>query len=68
MTSEVLDFDCCICGIYDYGYGNNPDPIKKYGRCCDECNADQVVPARLELIKIMKQYGKDEKYIHSNEE
>ena len=65
MTNK---FKCCICGINDQGYGNNPDPIKKQGKCCDECNADQVIPARLELTKIMMQYGKNEKHIHSNEE
>jgi hypothetical protein len=54
--------------VTEYGYGNNPDPIKKKGRCCDECNADQVLPARFELFKIMKKYGKNEKHIHSDEE
>ena len=29
---------CCICKKTFIGYGNNPDPIKKRGRCCDECN------------------------------
>ena len=63
-----IKFNCCLCGIISAGYGNNPQPIKKEGRCCDECNADQVLPARLELIKIKAKYGKDEKHIHSNEE
>ncbi len=27
MTGKL--YECCICGITDHGYGNNPDPIKK---------------------------------------
>ena len=38
---------CCICGKLFYGYGNNPEPIRKVGRCCDECNQSLVIPARL---------------------
>ena len=65
MTGKL--YECCICGITDHGYGNNPDHIKKEGKCCDECNADQVVPARLELYKIMKQYGNNERNIPRND-
>ena len=39
---------CCICGKKFNGYGNNPDPVKKEGRCCDDCNSTKVIPARLE--------------------
>ncbi|MGM9543570.1 MAG: hypothetical protein ACI3T9_01170 [Romboutsia timonensis] len=39
---------CCICGKEFIGYGNNPDPVKKEGRCCDDCNSTKVIPARLE--------------------
>lgn len=38
---------CCICGRKFKGYGNNPVPLKTYGRCCDECNA-LAIKARLE--------------------
>ena len=62
-----IKFNCCLCGIISAGYGNNPQPIKKEGRCCDECNADQVLPARFELLKIMKKYGKDEKHLYNDE-
>jgi len=40
---------CCFCGsAYDF-YGNNPDPVdtRKGARCCDACNANIVIPARL---------------------
>lgn len=42
---------CCICGKEFTGYGNNPDPVKSEGQCCDECNASVVIPARLKLLK-----------------
>lgn len=39
---------CCICGnpILDK-FGNNPYPVKAEGRCCDECNWEYVIPARI---------------------
>lgn len=39
--------ECCICGKEFTGYGNNPWPVMKDGKCCDECNFDTVLPARL---------------------
>ena len=39
----------CICGKEFTGFGNNPWPIRQSGECCDECNADKVVPARILL-------------------
>lgn len=42
---------CCICGkkLPIGNYGNNPEPIKPYsaGTCCDDCNREKVIPARL---------------------
>lgn len=29
------------------GYGHNPAPLADDGRCCNTCNDDQVIPARL---------------------
>ena len=40
--------ECCICGKEFTGYGNNPWPIMKDGQCCDECNFEIVLPARLQ--------------------
>lgn len=41
-------FTCCICGDTISGqWGNNPWPIKPEGKCCDECNWQQVILARL---------------------
>jgi hypothetical protein len=37
---------CSICGKPYHGYGNNAQPVNN-GRCCDECNEDWVILARL---------------------
>lgn len=50
---------CCICNGYIkplkdnkgkvvWDQGNNAYPVK-VGRCCDDCNWNQVIPARLKL-------------------
>lgn len=39
---------CCICNKVIKGYGHNAEPVKD-GICCDKCNADQVLPARIIL-------------------
>lgn len=46
---------CCICGKEFEGYGNNPYPIghdvySEEDRCCDKCNLDYVIPARIALL------------------
>lgn len=38
---------CCICGKRFKGYGNNPEPVKWEGKCCDECNHKVVIPTRI---------------------
>lgn len=42
---------CCICGETFTGYGNNPQPYKEKGRCCDSCNMHFVIPARIDTIR-----------------
>ena len=42
---------CCICGEPIEGHGNNPSPAKAEGACCDKCNAEVVIPARIEKMK-----------------
>ena len=39
---------CCLCGEEFEGYGNDPAPLKDSGECCGRCNAEKVIPARLE--------------------
>ena len=42
---------CCICGKEIKGYGNNPEPIDTSDKkCCDDCNSNYVIPARIKLI------------------
>lgn len=38
---------CCFCGKEIVGWGNNPYPASKEGRCCDECNVRIVIPIRI---------------------
>lgn len=47
LTEDRQKYVCCICGEPNEGYGNNPDPYKTTGRCCDACNLKFVIPARL---------------------
>ena len=44
---KEVEYTCCICGEKFEGYGNNPAPYKKSGKCCDACNRKFVIPARL---------------------
>ena len=53
-NEEDTIFKCCICKKIEKGYGNNPDPIKKEGRCCERCNTIKVIPARLESLSTIK--------------
>ena len=46
---------CCICGRSFLGYGHNPNPYRKEGQCCADCNREFVIPARLKLLKEKKE-------------
>ena len=53
MESTSNKQTCCICGKEFTGYGNNPEPIVPYAsgkRRCDDCNANVVIPKRIELL------------------
>ena len=55
QKSNALNFKCSVCNKLTVGkYGNNPAPIQTYERtdeqysyCCDKCNYEIVVPARV---------------------
>ena len=51
VWNDVVNKTCCICGKEFIGYGNNPSPVKEEGRCCDECNANVVIPTRIAQLK-----------------
>jgi len=38
---------CIICKEDFVGYGHNPEPLKKTGRACDDCNSRFVIRARI---------------------
>jgi hypothetical protein len=42
---------CVLCKQHFTGYGNNPDPLAQgKGECCDICNTNQVIPARIKMM------------------
>lgn len=46
---------CCICGKEIYGpHCNNPSPYMSTGVCCDACNMNFVIPARLDALKTIE--------------
>ena len=45
-----METKCCICGKEIIGFGNNPWPVKDSGCCCDECNSESVIQARIEML------------------
>jgi hypothetical protein len=43
---------CSLCGNPYTGFGNNPEPLRPYEqRCCNYCNQNVVIPARLKRMK-----------------
>ena len=44
---------CSICSNEIKGYGNNSEPVIE-GVCCDKCNFETIIPARLKKIKLFK--------------
>tara|TARA_R100001443_G_scaffold7067_1_gene16220 strand:+ start:2136 stop:2339 length:204 start_codon:yes stop_codon:yes gene_type:complete len=58
--TQLEDVRCCICSKYIeplrnakgeivWEYGHNADPVKE-GRCCEQCNFEAVLPARMEQL------------------
>lgn len=47
-----MEYVCCICGGWFEGWGNNPWPIVNNDDaiCCDKCNAEKVIPERINLM------------------
>lgn len=44
-----MENKCVLCPNQITGYGNNPQPWKDDGLCCDSCNLKKVIPARFFL-------------------
>lgn len=62
---NIFKKKCSICGKKYDGYGNNARPVND-GKCCDYCNANVVIPARIyqwkeditsEVIEKLKKEG-----------
>jgi hypothetical protein len=56
MRPQIIDnvggIKCCICKHPiplngTWAFGNNAWPVVASGRCCDDCNAQVVLPARI---------------------
>jgi hypothetical protein len=52
---------CTICGRPYTRFGNNAEPIN-HGRCCDDCNRDIILPARISRI----QQGRDPRQVETD--
>lgn len=48
---------CSICKGNYVGYGNNAYPVND-GRCCDECNREVVIQARIRAMYAKKEESK----------
>ena len=47
-----MEYTCCLCGRLKNDYGNNPAPLKPNNlKCCDDCNENIVIPARVQAFK-----------------
>ena len=61
IVHEFASFEpagcCCLCGEPYTNFGNNPWPLieGEDARCCDDCNATEVIPARLQLWALEQQ-------------
>lgn len=52
-----LENACCFC-LEDFGlHGNDPWPLQEEGRCCDVCNRNLVIKARIQ--KYLEETQKD---------
>jgi len=59
---------CDICEGIMTNYGHNAAPITN-GKCCDRCNIDTVIPARLEsVVKIVPDISEEQKKIELEKE
>ena len=52
---------CCFCGKPFDLYGNSPDPVdmRKNARCCDSCDTNIVIPARIGYVEALREGGDD---------
>lgn len=60
--AESLKYTCCFCGKGFTGWGNDPWPVKdnRDNLCCDTCNMEVVIPARMNMLLNRGNNGKTE--------
>ena len=53
------EFICCICGKKVREWGNNPYPVvaDEGLKCCDKCDMEVVLPARIRQMNESVQRG-----------
>ena len=65
MKNKIEKTKCYVCKTNEFeGMGHNPYPIVqteffKRARCCDTCNDEKVIPARILEKHYQDQYGID---------
>ena len=54
MKMKKRQYTCKLCGIIIRGYGSNGigHALTKGGVCCDQCNLEKVLPARMRGIHL----------------
>mgnify|MGYP000998209743 CR=1 FL=1 len=45
---------CVICNKLFTEFGANPQPVKESGVCCNKCDNEVVIPARMEGLNAKK--------------
>jgi hypothetical protein len=56
---------CCICGNIYKDIGHNAWPIVMEGRCCEDCNHNKVIPARVDRMHNAKDRGAEIHNLHT---
>lgn len=61
MEKHNESIPCCICGggievdkRSGWNQGHNAWPVVADGRCCDDCNANVVIPERIKRAENME--------------
>jgi hypothetical protein len=48
-------FTCCLCGMPSLGWPNDAWPLVEGGKCCERCDREKVLPARIEMAYPVKE-------------
>ena len=56
MRNKVKLNKCCICNKKFIGYGHNPEPVRNWGSCCNDCN-NYVISVRIREARGMRIVG-----------